>query len=87
MRFSIPLLTLAACSEVPTDIQRDCAPQMEAFEQSCQNAEVIGSHNNNELHAALADVRECAGQRIHAVCSDDGYVKGVTWSWDVHEKN
>lgn len=70
----LPLLALLGCSQVP----EECQPQLDRTTEACESADVIGTHENKELHKAVDDLKACIGYDVKVICSDDGWQKALT---------
>lgn len=75
MKELLPLALLAACTP---EYEVQCPEETHALEEACNNANVIGSHPNQELHEAVARFKMCAGEQYRVICSDDGETKVLT---------
>lgn len=73
-KYLLPLLI--GCTEVP----EECQPQLDRTEQACDNASVVGTNSNPELHSTIDDLRECLSYDVRIVCNDDGWQKILTVS-------
>lgn len=77
----LPFLALAGCSEIPADLQEKCGDEIAMVETTCEEAQVIGEHENTDLYAAVNEARKCLGNNVHVVCSDDGWQHITKWTY------
>lgn len=71
----LPLLALAACTP---EYEEQCPTETHVLERACDDASVIGTHENKELYKAVDDLRSCIGYDVRILCSDDGDQKILT---------
>lgn len=72
----LPLLLLSGClvehSDLDADATARCRTELSILEDSCSQADVIGSHSQTALIKAVRGLTDCVGRDVRAVCSDPG---------------
>lgn len=80
MKYLLPLL--AACSPIPGELAERCSEEIAAVDEACDNADVRGTNENKELYSAVDAAKDCIGDEVKVICSDDGWTHFTRWSYN-----